>query len=239
MKQAGFGKEAAMVKNGLCPFCAKAIETSDFKDDLSRKEFGISGLCQACQDDTFGTPEPVRVAPKATPIGPNDWQGPDYSMKPAYEGKHTFIKLTGKSGKTWLVADAPNGGDEVYVQGDPSDGHFKGFGGATLHFPLVDGSKLSLAGPWKSNSQALLDDTGYDATQKHSTFVVVFKKREYDKNHRLIARGVLYKDADWTVGAFDRGEHIALSIARDVGHTVYLYKQSQGGSSCGQVQLEK
>ena len=27
---------------------------SDFRDGLSRKEFTISGMCQACQDDVFG-----------------------------------------------------------------------------------------------------------------------------------------------------------------------------------------
>ena len=25
----------------------------EFKDELSRKEFGISGMCQQCQDETF------------------------------------------------------------------------------------------------------------------------------------------------------------------------------------------
>lgn len=26
----------------------------EFRDDLSRREYGISGLCQSCQDNTFG-----------------------------------------------------------------------------------------------------------------------------------------------------------------------------------------
>jgi len=30
-----------------------------FRDDLSKKEFSISGLCQICQDEVFGTEEPV------------------------------------------------------------------------------------------------------------------------------------------------------------------------------------
>jgi hypothetical protein len=29
----------------------------DFRDEISRKEFGISGLCQPCQDGIFGGPE--------------------------------------------------------------------------------------------------------------------------------------------------------------------------------------
>jgi hypothetical protein len=37
---------------GLCMLCAG--EAKEFKDDLSRKEYTISGMCQICQDDTFG-----------------------------------------------------------------------------------------------------------------------------------------------------------------------------------------
>ena len=29
-------------------------EATEFKDELSKKEYTISGLCQACQDFTFG-----------------------------------------------------------------------------------------------------------------------------------------------------------------------------------------
>lgn len=34
-----------------------AHDVSTFKDALSHKEFGISGLCQACQDSVFGGDE--------------------------------------------------------------------------------------------------------------------------------------------------------------------------------------
>lgn len=38
----------------LCVTCGTArVREQDFKDDLNRKEFGISGMCQACQDKTF------------------------------------------------------------------------------------------------------------------------------------------------------------------------------------------
>ena len=56
MKQV-FPKAVAAVKEGICPFCHQKVDTNSFRDDLSRKEFGISGLCQKCQDDTFGAPE--------------------------------------------------------------------------------------------------------------------------------------------------------------------------------------
>ena len=41
-------------KEGVCVTCGNKIKMEDFKDKLSIKEYEISGLCQKCQDDTFG-----------------------------------------------------------------------------------------------------------------------------------------------------------------------------------------
>jgi hypothetical protein len=49
-----FPKEEEQIALGNCPFCQNPIQEGDFRDALSRKEFGISGLCQECQDKTFG-----------------------------------------------------------------------------------------------------------------------------------------------------------------------------------------
>lgn len=38
---------------GLCPFCKKDMKNAEFKNELSQKEYKISGLCQSCQDTTF------------------------------------------------------------------------------------------------------------------------------------------------------------------------------------------
>jgi hypothetical protein len=54
MIQAGFEETVAMVEAGLCPFCGRRVDKSDFKDGLSEREYRISGLCQECQDNTFG-----------------------------------------------------------------------------------------------------------------------------------------------------------------------------------------
>lgn len=40
-------------KKGLCPFCNNKVNPNEFRDELSKKEFEISGLCQKCQDGTF------------------------------------------------------------------------------------------------------------------------------------------------------------------------------------------
>lgn len=49
-----FPREAAMVKELICPFCHVPVDTEGFRDQLSVKEFAISGLCQNCQDEVFG-----------------------------------------------------------------------------------------------------------------------------------------------------------------------------------------
>ncbi len=56
MKQMGFGKEVELSNSGKCPFCKVEITMEDLlkMDELSRKEYGISGLCQTCQDKMFG-----------------------------------------------------------------------------------------------------------------------------------------------------------------------------------------
>lgn len=41
--------------SGKCPTCKGEI--GEFKDALSRREFGISGMCQKCQDSIFNTSE--------------------------------------------------------------------------------------------------------------------------------------------------------------------------------------
>ena len=53
MKAMGFEKEMEDVKKGICPFCKEQIKLTDFKDVSSAKEYCISGLCQACQDEVF------------------------------------------------------------------------------------------------------------------------------------------------------------------------------------------
>ena len=50
-----FPIEAARVEAGHCAFDeSHDVRPESFRDALSRKEFGISGMCQKCQDETFG-----------------------------------------------------------------------------------------------------------------------------------------------------------------------------------------
>jgi len=56
----GNNKETAgdLIDQGRCPICSQPV--GEFKDELSRREFKISGLCQACQDITFAPPPKSR-----------------------------------------------------------------------------------------------------------------------------------------------------------------------------------
>lgn len=54
LQQVGFGEEVKAVERGDCPLCKRKVDRSEFRDELSRREFEISGLCQSCQDDIFG-----------------------------------------------------------------------------------------------------------------------------------------------------------------------------------------
>lgn len=54
MRDAGVGIFVDRIDAGKCAFCADPINQDEFRDDLSRKEFEISGLCQKCQDWVFG-----------------------------------------------------------------------------------------------------------------------------------------------------------------------------------------
>jgi len=40
------------IQEGICPFCNNKV--GDFNDELSKKEYNISGLCQTCQNKVFG-----------------------------------------------------------------------------------------------------------------------------------------------------------------------------------------
>ena len=51
-----FGRSPRLAK--AANQCVKCGEFSlEFRDELSRKEYGISGFCQCCQDSIFGVEE--------------------------------------------------------------------------------------------------------------------------------------------------------------------------------------
>ena len=56
MRSVGFGKQVDRMKAGKCSWCGKkatALEKMNM-DELTKKEFEISGLCEKCQKEIFG-----------------------------------------------------------------------------------------------------------------------------------------------------------------------------------------
>jgi len=51
-----FGKDrTSTISEGKCVSCDSTDNNaSSFRDDISKKEYSISGMCQSCQDDVFG-----------------------------------------------------------------------------------------------------------------------------------------------------------------------------------------
>jgi len=41
------------IGEGKCSLCGKIIHEKDFKNNLSKREYSISGMCQSCQDRIF------------------------------------------------------------------------------------------------------------------------------------------------------------------------------------------
>lgn len=48
-----FPQQAKLVELGKCVICAKDIKEEDFIDEISKKEYSISGMCQDCINKTF------------------------------------------------------------------------------------------------------------------------------------------------------------------------------------------
>lgn len=147
-------------------------------------------------------------------------------------------KLVGKK-YTWYVGMIENEADEIYV--DPADPKSDGFAGRTLNFELEDGTVDKVKGPWHSNSSALLEDTEYDIKDKHHTKVVISYEllRQssplYDKQHYPLStpHNIIYKESDFNLGVFDRGEEMAQELANTQNVKVYYTITTKGGRSQG------
>jgi len=51
----GFTPQKEAEEKGICSRCKKPVGA--FKDDISRREYNITGFCQECQDWLFAAPE--------------------------------------------------------------------------------------------------------------------------------------------------------------------------------------
>ncbi|MCK9273424.1 hypothetical protein M0P65_07855 [Candidatus Gracilibacteria bacterium] len=151
----------------------------------------------------------------------------------------TYKMLIGKSGKRWLISTNHNSADNIYVEGGPNS---DGFGGATLHFTLESGEVISLKGPWHSNSDSLLDDTGYDATDQHLTqgIISLNTKHNYENDwNKVLYIDVLHYDEQPVIGRFSRIKEMANEFAKKFKSNIYYAEISNGGGSSGMIDYSK
>lgn len=245
----GFDRRALIKANKCVPRpIGCGGDATQFRDEESMREYAISGLCQRCQDSVFGSGEanegegdyvpeqPPRTPPEPV-LGPNDWISDSYQMfsgqAEAVERKYRLYPCTSNRKGVWLVADQPNAGENVYYHNPANDATSQGFGGNTLHFPLVDGGVYAAKGPWHGNTDSLFADTGVDLRATHYTFVVLGMSREYVGSGygRTVIRDVVYKDTGPTLGRYDRYKDIIKAHPQ----AVVYYMCSRGGSSCGHI----
>lgn len=74
MTKLGYGKQVEAKNNGICPQCNAKVDPTSFRDEVSAREFKISGLCQACQDEVFGTEEYETEEKPTTDLNEADWK---------------------------------------------------------------------------------------------------------------------------------------------------------------------
>ena len=58
-----FPEAADRIMQSICVTCPKDILDADFRTEVSRTEYGISGMCQSCQDAVFGSAEEAEANP--------------------------------------------------------------------------------------------------------------------------------------------------------------------------------
>lgn len=151
-----------------------------------------------------------------------------------------FRKYDCTSG-VYLVAIQDACADHVYYH-NPKDKHSDGFGGATLRFPLEDGTIYEAKGPWKCAASYLLTECGVDISDKYSTFLVVGKGRRLDKNSRSVWGGtrvitdVIHKDEGWQISRFDRECEFISALPAGEYH---YYIETSGGSRSGAMTPEE
>ena len=160
--------------------------------------------------------------------------------KPSFTyGRPTFEMHVGKSGMTWLIPAItiiPAQGDHIYRTAYKDVTKVgRGFAGATLVLPLLNGNDFTLRGGWHGNSKDLYEDTGIDTFNLHKTYGAVGLHRGKGGSDLV---GILYKDSTPKIGRLDRISHIAQDIANELNQDVFVSYLSYGGGLSGVTKPE-
>lgn len=89
-----------------CIQCGKKFSDlkKEFRDDISRKEFGISQLCQQCQDKVFGAQEPEQPETDVSKVIVN-WNNEKLTVQKEYYGNgRVALLLNDRYGENIAIA---------------------------------------------------------------------------------------------------------------------------------------
>ncbi len=130
--------------------------------------------------------------------------------------------------RNWLFPiDIPNRAAHIYT--DNPNKTEDGFGGRTMEFPLADGGTYKATGPWHSNSNALLRNTGIDIRNEHYTqgCIALNRVNAFDKDTQY--KYILIQDDEQVLGNFHRIQCIAKLIAQYIDIPLYYYSNGSSG----------
>lgn len=194
MNMFGLSKEVQAVKDKICPFCKEKIVQSSFVDELSFKEYKISGLCMKCQDEIFANPSQRKKKQKektlskesaATILGidlekvveESSFGNFDHDVKIEQWERIPSTKSTNTVYFLPFGVENHIRASKIHCQTNfGSNKKSEGYGGSIWKFQCTDGKEYEVQGPWHSNSSALREHTGIDLTNKHKFFIVMCEK---------------------------------------------------------------
>ena len=149
-------------------------------------------------------------------------------MKDIYKQPTLWSKVVDDKGWVWYIPeDIDNKGDHIHV----STPNKNGYAGSTLQFTMNDGSVDKVVGPWHSNSESLLRNTGIDLKDTHYTRFIICENTKL-RGNSVLEEGVLY-DTGWQLGYFDsqpNESEMAEFIGKGYQYTRYGVNGSMSGS---------
>jgi hypothetical protein len=130
--------------------------------------------------------------------------------------------------------NVPNPAEYVYSVSDKYDP--RGFAGRPIDFKMEDGSTYTSRGTWHCAASYLPKDVYEEIKDKYYTHCVISHTPIKYENYggTIIIENeddIIFMDESWVIGAFDRGEKLAVEYAHKLGKDVY-YKSMNTGGGC-------
>lgn len=148
----------------------------------------------------------------------------------AEQAERIYFKFIGQK-SIWYIGIQENPADNIYSTSIVKSGRSDGFGGATMEFILNDGTKDLVQGPWHSNADSLLHDTGIDITPTRLTQGICAKGVTGTMLEGYEYTDVLHYDESAQLGQYDRIMTIAQNLADKLQCRVYYAMKSAGGGN--------